>query len=69
MLDSPTSERVTEKLPQSDWFFLTLIAANLDFKIFLKLINQLDKRITPTTMTNGVEKVEKMEKIAWYSWK
>ena len=64
MLDSPTAERVTEKLPQSDWFFLTLIAANLDFKIFLKLINQLDKRITPTTMTNGVEKVEKMEKIA-----
>ena len=58
MLDQQTAEKITTKLPQSDWFFLTLIGANLDFKIFLSLIDQLDKRITP--VMNGFDKMEKL---------
>ena len=62
MLDFQTAERVIGKLPQSDWFFLTLVAANSDYKIFLDLISQLEKRLPGKPIApvmNGIEKIEK----------
>ena len=65
LLDDVVALRVTDKLRKGDWFFLTLIGANLDPEIFTRLVNQLDKSLNRrTTMGNGTVSTTKLEKIA-----
>jgi len=65
LLDDVVALRVTDKLRKGDWFFLTLIGANLDPEIFTRLVNQLDKSLNRrTAMGNGTVSNTKLEKIA-----
>ena len=68
LLDDVVALRVTDKLRKGDWFFLTLIGANLDPEIFTRLVNQLDKSLNRrTAMGNGTVSTTKLEKIAYVS--
>ena len=65
LLDEVTAFRVTDKLRNGDWFFLSLIGANLEPHIFTRLVNQLDKTLNKrTNIGNGSISTTKLEKIA-----
>lgn len=64
-LDDDTAYRVASICSLGDWFFLSLVGANLDSLIFTRLVKELDKRMTRrTNMGNGSVSADKIEKLA-----
>ena len=64
LLTQNVCDRVVSKLRQGDWFFLSLVGANLDPHVFTRLVLQLDKLMVSRNLGNGVLSTEKLEKIA-----
>ena len=64
LLTQNVCDRVVSKLRQGDWFFLSLVGANLDPHVFTRLVLQLDKLMASRNLGNGVISAEKLEKIA-----
>lgn len=64
LVDSALVNRIIDRVRHSDWFFLTLLGANIDPHIFSQLLIQLDKHLVHNKSLNGNLAPEKVEKIA-----
>lgn len=60
LLDPEISERVCGKLRKGDWFFLNMIGANMNPRLFTQLVEKMDKSFQKRLMNGGSGKVEKI---------